>query len=117
MLPSLEIYWNIPAHIWLYPLFVPFLVAFLYGCYRLVKLLWVGQPEKDIPSIGRQFRELLIQTVLQRRLLAQPLAGGIHAAISWGFAMLFVGTCLVGLQDYFRIPTLSGHFSLFFMFP
>jgi Fe-S oxidoreductase/nitrate reductase gamma subunit len=115
MIPSREIYWNIPAHIWLYPLFLPFLAAFLYGCYRLVKLLWVGQPERDIPPIGRQVREFLSQAVLQRRLLAQPLAGGMHAAISWGFGILFLATCLVALQDYLGIPALSGNFYLYFM--
>ncbi len=115
MIPSREIYWNIPAHLWLYALFLPFLVAFLYGCYRLVNLLWVGQPEKDIPPIGRQLRALLSQAVLQRRLLAQPLAGGMHAAISWGFGILFVATCMVALQDYFGIPALSGNFYLYFM--
>ncbi|MFI5340014.1 MAG: (Fe-S)-binding protein [Candidatus Methylomirabilales bacterium] len=115
MIPSREIYWNIPAHLWLYPLFLPFLVAFLYGCYRLVKLLWVGQPEKDIPPIGRQIQEILSEAVLQRRLLTQPLAGGMHAAISWGFGILFVATCMVALQDYFGIPTLSGDFYLYFM--
>jgi len=115
MIPSREIYWNIPAHIWLYPLFVPFFVAFLYGCYRMVRLLWIGQPETDIPPIARQTRELLSQALLQRRLLTQPLAGGMHAAISWGFGILFVATCLVALRDYFAIPTLSGKFYLYFM--
>lgn len=115
MIPSREIYWNIPAHLLLYPLFLPFLAAFLYGCYRLVKLLWMGQPEKDIPPIARQIRELLSQAVLQRRLLRQPLAGGMHAGISWGFGILFIATCMVALQDYFGIPTLSGNFYLYFM--
>jgi len=115
MIPSREIYWNIPAHLLLYPLFLPFFVAFLYGCYRLVKLVWIGQPEKDIPPIGWQIREVLSQAVLQRRLLTQPLVGGMHAAISWGFGILFVATCMVALQDYFGIPTLSGSFSRYFM--
>ncbi len=115
MIPSREIYWNIPAHLWLYLLFLPFLAVFLYGCYRLGKLVWIGQPEKDIPPIGRQIREVLSQAVLQRRLLGQPLAGSMHAAISWGFGILFVATCLVALQDYLSIPTLSGNFYLYFM--
>ena len=115
MTPSREIYWNIPAHLLLYPLFLPFLAAFLYGCYRLVKLVWIGQPEKDIPPIGRQLREIVFQAVLQRRLLTQRLAGGMHAAISWGFGILFVATCMVALQEYFGVPTLSGDFYLYFM--
>lgn len=115
MIPSREIYWNIPAHLLLYPLFLPFLAVFLYGCYRVVKILWIGQPEKDLPPMGRQLRDLLAQAVLQRRLLEQPLAGSMHAAISWGFGILFVATCLVALQDYLGIPTLSGNFYLYFM--
>jgi Fe-S oxidoreductase/nitrate reductase gamma subunit len=115
MIPSREIYWNIPAHLLLYPLFVPFLVAFLYGCYRLVKLVWIGQPDKDVPPIGQQLCEIVFQAVLQRRLLTQRLAGGMHAAISWGFGILFVATCMVALQEYFGVPTLSGDFYLYFM--
>ena len=115
MIPSREIYWNIPAHLWLYPLFLPFLVAFLYGFYRLLKLLWLGQPDQEIPPVGRQIGAVLSQAVLQRRLLSQPMAGGIHAAISWGFGILFVATCLVALQDYLGIPALSGNFYLYFM--
>lgn len=115
MIPSREIYWNIPAHLLLYPLFLPFLAVFLYGCYRLVKLVWIGQPDKDIPPIGRQLREIVFQAVLQRRLFTQRLAGGMHAAISWGFGILFAATCMVALQEYFGVPTLSGDFYLYFM--
>jgi Fe-S oxidoreductase/nitrate reductase gamma subunit len=115
MIPSREIYWNIPAHLLLYPLFLPFLAALLYGCYRLVKLVWIGQPGEEIPPIGRQLREIVFQAVLQRRLLTQRLAGGMHAAIAWGFGILFVATCMVALQEYFGVPTLSGDFYLYFM--
>lgn len=115
MIPSREIYWNIAAHLLLYPLFLPFLAAFLYGCYRLVRILRVGQPEEDIPPLGVQLREVLWQAVLQRRLLRQPLAGSMHAAISWGFGILFIATCVVALQEYLGIPTLSGKFYLYFM--
>lgn len=114
-IPLREIYWNIPAHLWLYPLFAPFLAAFLYGCSRLIRLVRVGRSEPGTPSIGRHVRALLDQAVLQRRLLEQPFAGGMHAAISWGFGILFAATCLVALQDYFGVPTLRGSFYLYFM--
>jgi hypothetical protein len=110
MIPHRELFWNIPAHIWLYPLFLPFLVIFLVGCYRLLRLVWIGQPEKDIPPVSRQLRDLFAQAVLQRRLLGQPFAGGMHAAISWGFGILFIATCLVALQDYLGVPALQGDF-------
>ena len=115
MIPSRELYWNIPAHVILYPLFVPFLGIFLWGCYRLVRLIWAGQPDRGIPPIGQQVRDLFRQAVAQLRLLEQPMAGSLHAALSWGFGILFVATCLVALQDYLGIPTLSGLFYLVFM--
>src|SRR5574337_1053609 len=115
MIPSRELYWNIPAHLLLYPLFLPFLAAFLHGCYRLLRILMIGRPEEGIAPLGRQIRDLLSQGLLQRRLFTQPLAGGMHAAISWGFGILFVATCLVALQDYLGIPTISGNFYLYFM--
>ena len=115
MIPHRELYWNISAHLWLYALFLPFLVIFLAGCYRLVKLVWIGQPEKEVPPLGQQLRDVLAQAVLQRRLLGQPFAGVMHAAISWGFGILFVATCLVGLQDYLGVPALRGDFYLYFM--
>ncbi len=115
MIPSREIYWNIPFHLLLYPLFLPFLAVFLYGCYRLVRILRVGLPGKTIPPLRSQIRALLEQVVLQRRLLGQTFAGSMHAAMSWGFGILFIATCLVALQDYLGILTLRGNFYLLFM--
>ena len=115
MTPSRELFWNIPAHWVLYPVFLPFVVGFLYGCRRLVQMLRVGQADAGIPGWQAQIRGVLSQAVLQTRLLREPIAGVLHAAISWGFGILFVATCLVGLQDYFGIPTLRGNFYLYFM--
>ena len=115
MIPSRELYWNIPAHAYLYPLFVPFLGIFLYGCSRLIRLIWAGQPDRGIPPLGGQVRALFRQVVAQRRLLEEPLAGSLHAALSWGFAILVVATSLVAVQDYLGIAILSGLFYLVFM--
>jgi Fe-S oxidoreductase/nitrate reductase gamma subunit len=65
--------------------------------------------------MGQQLRDLLREAIAQRRLLEQPAAGSIHAAVSWGFGVLFIATCLVALQEYLGIPTLSGPFYLVFM--
>jgi Fe-S oxidoreductase len=114
-MPFRELYWNIPVHWGIYPLFLPFLAWFLYGSVRLGKLVWLGQPETNIPPLGTQLRNLLTEAVLQRRLLSERAAGSMHLAISWGFGILFIATCLVGVQDYFGIPTLRGPFYLYFM--
>jgi Fe-S oxidoreductase len=110
-----EIYWNVPGHWLMYPLFLPVLAALAYGAYRLRRALQLGQPDRSLPPLREQLRDVLQQAVLQRRILAAPLAGAMHAAMAWGFGILFVATCLVGLQDYVGIPTLRGPFYLYFM--
>ena len=115
MAPFRELYWNIPAHWLIYPAFLPFAALFLYGASRVARLVRIGQPDSAVPPVGRQLRLLLDQTVLQRRLLAERFAGSLHAAISWGFGILFVATCLVAAQEYLGVPTLRGGFYLVFM--
>jgi Fe-S oxidoreductase len=115
MAPFRDLYWNIAAHWLIYPLFLPFLGLFLYGGYRLVVACRLGQPGGGPPTLGRAFRDLMSQALLQRRLLAEPLAGSVHAAIAWGFGVLTIATCLVAAQEYLRLPVLSGPFYLGFM--
>ncbi len=69
MIPSRELYWNIPGHLFLYPLFVPFLGVFLYGCVRLVRLILSGRPDRGLPPLGQQLQEL-----------AQLLKGAVGAS-------------------------------------
>jgi Fe-S oxidoreductase len=114
-MPSRELYWNISSHWAIYPLFAPFAVAFVYGCYRVLWLVRVGQPDAGRAPLLARMRAIWDQALVQRRLLTQPFAGTVHVAISWGFAILFVATCLVGMQDYLGVPTLRGPFYLYFM--
>ena len=115
MVPSREIYWNIPGHVWLYALFAPFLAAFLWGCYREFRLLRMGQGSLPWGDLKAGLRSVWEQVVLQRRIARQAYAGAMHLGISWGFAILFVATVLVALQDYTGLPVLSGNFYLYFM--
>ena len=114
-MPFRELYWNISSHWVIYPLLAPFAVAFVYGCYRVLQLVRVGQPDAGGAPLLARMRAIGEQALLQRRLLAQPFAGTIHVAISWGFAILFVATCLVAVQDYLGAPILRGPFYLYFM--
>ena len=114
-MPHRELYWNIATHWAIYPVFLPFAVACLYGCYRLLRVVRVGGRDAGPRLLRDQVRGLLDQALLQRRLLGQPFAGSVHAAISWGFAILFVATCLVAGQDYLGLPALRGRFYLYFM--
>jgi len=115
MNPSREIYWNIPGHIFLYLLFFPFLVVFCYGMFRQVRLVFMGQPAQVLDHLWDRLRGFAEQAVMQRRIASDPISGLLHLSMSWGFAILFIATCLVALQDYFGIPTLYGNFYLYFM--
>jgi Fe-S oxidoreductase/nitrate reductase gamma subunit len=114
-MPFRELYWNIPSHWLIYPLFLPFFVWFLYGCFRLGKLVWLGKRDTNMPRLGPQLWTLFTEAVVQRRILSERAAGTMHIAISWGFGILFIATCLVGVQEHLGIPTLSGSFYLYFM--
>ena len=115
MTPSREIYWNIPGHIFLYLLFFPFLVVFLYGMYQQVRRLLMGQSATVLDHIWDRLKGFAEHAVLQRRIAQDATSGVLHLSMSWGFVILFIATCLVALQDYFGIPTLYGNFYLYFM--
>ena len=115
MVPLREIYWNIPGHLWLYLLFLPFLLVFAWGCYREYRLLQMGQGALPWGDLARRLRDVWDLAVLQKRIARQGYAGLMHLGISWGFAILFVATVLVAVQDYTGLPVLSGSFYLYFM--
>ena len=113
--PSREIYWNIPEHLWLYVLLVPFLVLFVYGCTRRWGALRLGKRGLRFGQVGRRLKAVADQALLQRRIVQEKFSGLMHLGLSWGFLILFVATTLVGLQDYFGLPVLEGPFYLYFM--
>jgi len=115
MTPTREIYWNIPGHIFLYILFFPFLVVFLYGMYQQVRRLLMGQSATVLDHMWDRLKGFAEHAVLQRRIAQDATSGVLHLSMSWGFVILFIATCLVALQDYFGIPTLYGNFYLYFM--
>ncbi len=115
MTPMREIHWNIPGHLFLYLLFFPFLVVFLYGIYRNLRLLFMGQPASVWDHVWDRLKGFVEHAVLQRRIARDAISGLLHLSMSWGFAILFIATCLVALQDYFGVPILYGNFYLYFM--
>ncbi|WP_337288571.1 (Fe-S)-binding protein [Candidatus Methylomirabilis sp.] len=115
MIPMREVYWNIPGHLFLYLLFFPFLIVWLYGIYRHTRMILAGEPAAVLGSLWDRFKGVIQDAAWQRRIAKDPLSGLLHRSISWGFTVLFIATCLVALQDYFGIPTLRGPFYLYFM--
>ncbi|MDR7418591.1 MAG: respiratory nitrate reductase subunit gamma, partial [Armatimonadota bacterium] len=115
MIPFREAYWNIPAHTLIYPLFLPFLVAFVWGCVSAVRRWRRGRPDVRWDRPWTRLAGLVSQGAVQLRILRETYAGMLHASLFWGFVVLFGATCMVMLEEYLGIPTLRGPFYLYFM--
>ncbi len=112
--PTREIYWNVPGYGWLYLLFVVALVVFSYGVYRRVRLWRMGKPEERFDQPVRRLWHLFIDGLLQRAVVGELYPGVMHAAIFFGFVVLFIGTILVLLQADFGLQILHGRFYLYY---
>src|SRR5574337_1307289 len=99
MTPMREVYWNIPGHQFLYLLFFPFLVVWLYGIYRHTRMILSGASAAVVGSLWDRLKGVVQYAVWQRRIAQDPLSGLLPRSISWGFIILFIATCLVALQD------------------
>src|SRR3970282_1594260 len=103
---SREIYWNIPEHLLLYVLLLPFLAVFLYGCYRRFGALLLGRKGVRLGQPKERLKAFVSQAVLQGRIATERYSGVMHLSLSWGFLVLFIATTLVAFQDYFGLRVL-----------
>ena len=81
MTPMREIYWNIQGHLFLYILFFPFLVVFLYGIYRNIRLLCIGRPAAVMDHLWERLKGFVEHAVLQRRIARDALSGALHLSM------------------------------------
>jgi nitrate reductase gamma subunit len=119
-----EIFWNVGAdrRIIVYLLGFIALAFLFYGLYRRY-FLWrrLSQNQQSIPldHFWKRMQLLLIDGLLQRRLLREFYPGFMHAFLLWGFIILFLGTITIAVQEDFTLPLmgihfLKGHFYLFY---
>ncbi len=109
-----EIYWNIQG-IWvMYALAAVALAIFGYGLYRELRLVAIGRSDLRWDQSGKRVRQLAVHALLQMRSLRHRYPGSMHILISWGFAVLFMGTVVVFLQADLGVPIMHGAFYLFF---
>jgi Fe-S oxidoreductase/nitrate reductase gamma subunit len=72
---------------------------FAYNAQRLVNYMRVlGRPEDRTDHPGTRLRNLLVVGIGQSKILRDPLAGAMHAAVFWGFMVLTIGTVEVLIQ-------------------
>ncbi|MDR0717240.1 MAG: 4Fe-4S dicluster domain-containing protein, partial [Azoarcus sp.] len=72
--------------------------AFAWGFWRAIRKFRRGRASPGAPGLSgirRMAGDLLTHRTLRRR---DPLAGGAHAAIFFGFATLFAGTAIITLE-------------------
>ncbi|MBI3973041.1 MAG: hypothetical protein HY332_17320 [Chloroflexi bacterium] len=86
---------------------------FAAGMWRLYRLMRLGKSTSTTSIAGRPVKRakgMLFDVLLQRRLLAEPYGGVMHALIFWGFAVVTVMTAhtfLAGLFPGFDLPAIS----------
>ena len=96
-----EILWNVPAwaQVVMYALFVAAVAALGVGMASRVAR-WRRGRAGGLASARSMALAFWRDAVLQVRIHRSSLAGWSHAGIVWGFVVLFIGTCIVLLEEY-----------------
>lgn len=71
-----------------------------YGVFRRLKVWRAGKPLPPVTDWPQRLKNVLDQTLAQRRVRRRKVAGGMHAGIFYGFLALFVGTVIVAIEHY-----------------
>ncbi len=101
MIPSREMYWQVEGVFLFYLLAV--LAATIFGT-GMAAHIWVWKKNSrpaDFSFLSDAFKRAALDTFLGRRLLKGDWAAGVmHLLIFWGFLSLFIGTCLLFIEEY-----------------
>ena len=114
MTPTREIYWNVTygGLVYLFALFM--LAVLLWGVYRRFRHWRLGKPVYRLDQLGRRIADVIRYALLQQRTLQNRFAGFVHGCIFWGFIVLFIGTCMIAVQEWSGIHYLRGAFYLWY---
>jgi len=97
-----EILWNVPpwARALMYVSFVVAAAICSYGVFERARLWRRGRASGGKICPLDALRRGLRLAVLQVKLWRSPSAGASHAAVFWGFIVLFIGTCIVAVEEW-----------------
>ncbi|RNB89455.1 DUF3483 domain-containing protein [Brevibacillus fluminis] len=110
-----DTFWAIPFaySLLMYVLATIALLVFLYGFYRRFRLWRSGRKVNiqwaDVKANASYFVDMAIK---QQKIKRDRLYGFMHRFTSYGFVILFIGTCLVVVDYDLGIPILQGSFYL-----
>jgi Fe-S oxidoreductase/nitrate reductase gamma subunit len=95
-LPVRETLWNIPlwAAVFVYLGGVIASGIFAWGVWQHVRRWRQGKPDRRRNDLHVRARRFLSEGLFQSRILSQRYPGLMHAAIFWGFLVLFAGTVI-----------------------
>ncbi|HVZ40303.1 MAG TPA: (Fe-S)-binding protein [Candidatus Kapabacteria bacterium] len=88
-------------HILFWVLFIAAMGGIAWNVKRLISYLTVGKPENRFGNVGERIRNVLVVAIGQSKLMREPLAGAIHAAIFWGFLVLLAAVVEALLEGLF----------------
>ena len=103
-----EIYWNIGNGVEVrMSMFLLVLIAvaiFLWGAYQRIRVYRQAHTFNRTDKPSQRLVKLFSNAILQTRVMASSGAGLVHSLFFWGFLLLFLGTCLIALQEYLAEP-------------
>lgn len=97
-----EILWNVPgwAQALMYVSFVLAAFVCVYGLFERARNWKKGRPSSYSPKPRDIARRFWRHVVLQLKLWRSRSGGLSHACLFWGFIVLFIGTCIVAVEEY-----------------
>lgn len=75
-------------HLFFWIIFLTAAGGIIWNSRRLINYLRIGKPENRFDFIGQRIKNVLVVAIGQSKLMREPIAGAIHAAIFWGFLVL-----------------------------
>ncbi|MDO8491480.1 MAG: (Fe-S)-binding protein [Dehalococcoidia bacterium] len=104
MLPSREIFWNIPLNFVLYIMMLVPLGLLVWAVYKRYQLWHKGKPESRQGNVWRRVKAFIgpavIDGLLHRRILGNRYGGIMHILILWGSLPLLVAAAVDAFSHY-----------------
>lgn len=114
---SREIMWNI-SHSLTWVMYLLFLVALGFCVYFMVKrwrLMSIGQPVDRTSNWKTRLKGMVVDALLQLRVLKKPGAGVMHLGMYVGMIIMVIATVATAAQFDLGINFIYGDFYLYFM--
>lgn len=112
-----EIFWNLGSQVkfLIYPIAFIFVIILANGVWKRIELWRLGQDKSRLrpPKIEEWWGRVnftLTSIFSHQHILRWPYPGIIHFLIYWGVFILFVGTCLIFLEEDITKPLFGYRF-------